>query len=183
MQASHILGSYSPESVTVVLSNNKFTHTVSGFADGTFINITRTIPHATLYTGADASNVRVVRAVKNCEVTLTLHQSSESNDILSQLLIMDEDTRSGEDIFTMTIKDTSGRTVAQSDAVFIGTSPDVGFGVEVGERAWVLQAINMNIYEGGNGKFTTAGWETITSLSDEAPNDVWNPANDSFTPV
>ena len=182
MQASHILGTYSPESVVVVISNNKFTHTVSGFADGQFINITRQIPHATLYVGADASNVRVVRAVKNCEVTMTLHQSSESNDILSQLLIMDEETRSGEDCFSITIKDTSGRTVASSGVAFIGTSPDVGFGTEVGERAWVIQAINMQIFEGGNGKFTTAGWNTINELGHN-PADVWNPANDSFTPV
>lgn len=182
MQASHILGSYSPESIVVVLANDKFSHTVSGFADGTFVEITRMVPHATLYTGADASNVRVVRAVKNCEVTLTLHQSSESNDILSQLLIRDEETRSGEDIFSITIKDLSGRTVASSGAAFIGTSPDIGFGTDVSERAWVLQAINMQIFEGGNGKFTTAGWDTINSLG-ETPNEIWSPANDSFTPV
>lgn len=183
MQVSHILGSYSPESVNVIISNHKFTHTFSGFAEGQFINITRTVPHATLYVGADASNVRVVRAVKNCEVTITLHQSSESNDILSQLLKLDERSRSGEDIFSITIKDLSGRTKAQSGAAFIGTSPDVGFGVEVSERPWVLQAINMDIFEGGNGKFSTAGWETITNLSEVAPNEIWSPSSDSFTPV
>lgn len=182
MQASHILGSYSPESVVVVISNNKFSHTVNGFIDGTFINITRVIPHATLYTGADASNVRVVRGVKNCDVTMTLHQSSESNDVLSQLLIMDEETRSGEDIFAITVKDLSGRTVASSSAVFIGTSPDIGFGTDVSERAWVLHAINMQVFEGGNGKFTTDGWATVNGLG-HTPDDVWNPANDSFTPV
>lgn len=182
MEASHILGSYSPESVLVVLSNNKFTHTVSGFVDGTFINITRIIPHATLYTGADASNVRVVRAVKNCDVTLTLHQSSETNDVLSQLLILDEASRSGEDIFSITIKDLSGRTVASSGGVFIGTSPDIGFGTEVSERPWILHAINMQIFEGGNGKFTTPTWDTVNALG-FTPNEVWNPANAGFTPV
>lgn len=182
MEANNILGSYSPESVVVVLSNNKFSHSMSGYVDGTFINITRNIPHATLYTGADASNVRVVRAVKNCDVTLTLHQSSESNDVLSQLLILDEESRSGEDIFAITIKDLSGRTVASSESAFIGTSPDIAFGTEVSERPWVLHAINMKIFEGGNGKFTPATLATVTSLG-YTPDEVWNPSTDTFTPV
>lgn len=182
MEANNILGSYSPESVVVVIGNNKFSHALSGYVDGTFINIARVIPHATLYTGADASNVRVVRAVKNCDVTLTLHQSSESNDVLSQLLILDEQSRSGEDIFSITIKDLSGRTVASSGSAFIGTSPDVGFGTEVSERAWVLHAINMQIFEGGNGKITPSTFSTLSSLG-YTPDEVWNPSNDTFTPV
>lgn len=178
MAANNILATYSPESVVIIISNNTsggagFTHTVSGYADGDFINIVRTIPHATLYTGADASNARVVRAVKNCEVTLTLHQASESNDVFSQLLILDEESRNGRDVFQITIKDTSGRTVASSSAAFIGTSPDVGFGVELGTRDWVLQAINMSIFEGGNGKFTPPTLGTLTSLGN-TPDDYWN---------
>ena len=171
MEASNILGTYSPESVQVVLSNAKFTHTMSGFTDGTFINIARVIPHATLYTGADASNVRVVRAVRNCDITFTLHQSSESNDVLSQLLRLDEDSRSGEDIFTMTIKDSSGRTVASSGSVFIGTIPEAGFGTDISDRDWLLHAINVDIVYGGNGKMTPAGFSTVNSLGGSVAED------------
>lgn len=182
MEAAHILGSYSPESVVIVLSNGKFSHTLSGYADGTFISLARVIPHATLYTGADASNVRVVRAVRNFDITLTLHQSSESNDVLSQLLILDEDTRSGEDIFSITIKDLSGRTVASSGIAFIGAEPEFGFGTEVEERTWTIHAVNMEVFIGGNGKFTTGGYEAATGLGADV-DEIWSPTNDEFTPV
>lgn len=179
MSVSNILATYSPESVVIIISNSTsggsgFTHSISGYVDGDFISIARTTPHATLYTGADASNARVVRAVKNCDVTLTLHQASESNDVLSQLLILDEASRNGDDVFQITIKDTSGRTVASSPAAFIGTSPDISFGTELGQREWVLHAINMSIFEGGNGKFSQSGFDTVTDLG-YTPDTYWNP--------
>lgn len=171
---TNILASYSPEDISVVLSNDLFTHTVSGYVDGTFLNISRVIPSATLYTGADGSNARVVRAVKNCDVTLTLHSTAESNDILSQLHIRDQDSRDGRDTFSITIKDTIGRTVASAGTAFIGTSPDIDFGTEISERDWVLHAIGMSIFEGGNGKFSTDGWNTINALG-VAPDNFWSP--------
>ena len=171
---SNILATYSPESVVVVISNDKFTHTISGYADGTFLNITRLVDHATLYNGADATNARVVRAVKNCDVTLTLHQASESNDVLSQLLLLDEQSRDGSDVFSITIRDTTGRTVASTSAAFIGTSPDIGMGTDIGERDWVLRAINLNIHAGGNGKFTPETAEQVAALG-YVPDQIWNP--------
>lgn len=173
MAVDKILATYSPESVHVVISNSKFSHVMSGYADGTFLNITRTIPHATLYTGADASNVRLVRNVKNCDVTLTLHQGSETNDVLSQLLALDEESRNGDDIFAITIKDMSGRTVASSNSAFIGTTPDVGFGTDVGTRDWILHAINLDIVVGGNGKLTAATFDSLVDLG-VTPDAYWN---------
>jgi hypothetical protein len=37
---SNILGTYSPESVVITIGNDKFSHVLSGYADGTFISIT-----------------------------------------------------------------------------------------------------------------------------------------------
>lgn len=174
MAVDQILSSYSPESVVIVIGNNNFSHTINGYADGTFISMARTVPHATLYTGADGSNARVVRAVRNYDITLTLHQASESNDVLSQLLIRDEDSRNGDDVFYITIKDTSGRTVASSPSAFIGTTPDVSFGTELTEVAWVIHAIGMDFYSGGNGRFTGATWDTMVDLG-RTPDEAWNP--------
>ena len=165
--SKHVLNTYSPESIVVVLSNDKFQHTVQGFVEGTFLELTRVVPHATLYTGADATNSRVVRAVRNFEITLTLAQTSERNDLLSQILAMDEETRGGEDIFSITIKDTSGRTVASAGQAFIGTTPDVTFSEGIEGRAWVLNAVNMSITEGGNGKFTESTAQTLGNLGVE----------------
>jgi len=45
---SEILASYSPEDVVVVLANGQFSHVINGFADGTFVGITREVPASTL---------------------------------------------------------------------------------------------------------------------------------------
>lgn len=174
MAVEQILGTYSPESVVVVISNSNFAHTVNGYTDGSFINITRVIPHATRYVGADNSHARVVRAVTSADVTLTLHQSSESNDVLSRLLQRDEASRNGDDIFTITIKDASGRTVASSPQAYIGTVPDVGFGTEMTDREWVIMTVNMDTTIGGNAKMTESTYDTVTSLGSEV-DDYWNP--------
>jgi hypothetical protein len=174
MANQQILASYSPESVVVVISNSKMQHTISGFTDGTFLELTRVVPHATLYTGADATNARVTRRVRNFDITLTLHQASESNDVLSQLLLLDEESRNLDDIFAITIKDTSGRTVASSPSAFIGTPPDQSFGVEISDRAWVLHAVGMDIFIGGNGKFTADTFSTLTDLG-VTIDPYWNP--------
>ena len=39
--ASELLGSYTPEEVTVVISVGDQVHTVTGYAEGTFISATR----------------------------------------------------------------------------------------------------------------------------------------------
>lgn len=178
--AKEILATYSPENIVVILHNSKFSHQVSGFQEGTFLEIERTIPHATLQNGADGTNARVVRAVKNSDITLTLMQTSESNDVLSQLLVLDEGSRDGSDVFAITIKDTSGRTVASSAAAFIGTTPSMGFSEEISQRDWVIHAIHMNIHIGGNGRFTPDGQDAITDLG-YTFEDRWG-TNNTITP-
>ena len=173
--ANNILATYSPESVVVTISNVKFSHTVSGYADGTFLGVTRVVPHATLYTGADATNARVVRRVRNYDITLTLHQASESNDVLTQLLHLDEESRSGEDVFAITIKDTSGRTMYSSNYAFIGTDPDGSFGTELSESAWVIHAVGVESFVGGNGRFTEASYDTMGDLG-YTPDAYWSPS-------
>lgn len=172
MSAQNVLGSYSPESVTVVISNSNMTHTLSGFADGSMISVERVIPHATLYTGGDATNVRVTRHVKNCDITISLHQGSESNDVLSTLLSLDEQARNLDHLFSITIKDASGRSYHASTSAFIGTVPTAGYGVDIETRDWIISAINMDTNIGGNAKLTQATNDTLVDLGVEV-EDYW----------
>lgn len=164
MAVTNILASYSPEDVVVILSNDKFSHVCSGFTEGTFLSLSRNVPHATLTNGADASNCRVIRDVKNYDITMTLMQSSETNDVFNQLIMLDSRSRDGSDTFALTIKDNTGRTVLSSPAAFIGTQPDQDFGVEVSDRAWVIHAIWLDGHIGGNGRFSPEGEADVTSL-------------------
>ena len=181
MANQQILASYSPESVVIVLSNENFQHTISGYTDGTFLNIARVIPHATLYTGADGTNVRVTRSVTNVDITLTLHQGAESNDVLSALLRNDEESRNLDWLFSITIKDTSGRTVVSAPNAFIGTVPDIGFGTEQSDREWVLHAVGASVNIGGNGKLTADTYSTLVDDLDVEVDDYWRTSVPAIT--
>lgn len=162
--AKDILASYSPEDVVVILHNSKFSHILSGYTEGTFLEVERVVPHATPYNGADGTNARVVRGVKNVDITLTLHQASESNDVLSQLLVRDESTRDGQDIFAITIKDNTGRTVMSSPQAYLGTVASTAFSQEISDRAWTLHAINAIQHIGGNARVTPDGASALNDL-------------------
>lgn len=172
MSQSKILGSYSPENVTVILSGSQFSHSVGGFVEGGFISVSRENPHATLYTGADLSNARVIRRNKGGTITITLHQASESNDVLSYLLQKDEEDASGTWLFSVTIKDELGRSVFYSPVCFINNPPEASFGTDLGDRSWVIQAVSIDQVQGGNGKFSPDTAATLTELG-FAPEAKW----------
>lgn len=159
-----ILGTYSPEDVIVILSNEFFSHSITGYADGTFISIEREVPASTLYSGSDNTNARVVRANKGSTINLTLHQASESNDILSQALIMDEQTRDGTWCFSVLVKDGTGRSVYFSPQAFIATNPTTTFGSEIETREWGIQCVSLSNFNGGNGKLTDDTYRVLQSM-------------------
>ena len=172
---SKILGSYSPEDVTVILSGAFGSVAVNGFVEGTFISITRENPHATLYTGADLSNARVIRRNKGGTININLHQASESNDVLSYLLQKDEEDASGTWLFSVTIKDELGRSVFHSPTCFISQPPEASFGTDLSDRGWVIQAVSIDQVQGGNGLFSPDTAATLTEMG-FAPEDRWKAA-------
>ena len=164
MSQAKILGTYSPEDVTMIISNASFSHTVNGFTEGTFITVGREVPHATLYTGADLSNARVIRRNKGGTINVTLHQASVSNDVLSYLLQKDEESPMGDWLFAITIKDELGRSVFHSPVTFIAQPPEASFGTEITDRQWVLQAVSIDQIQGGNGKFSPDTSATLAGM-------------------
>lgn len=153
MAAESLLGSYAPEDLVITLGlKGGGVHQISGYGDGTFVTVSRTMPSSTLYTGADNTGGRLVRKNRAASVTLSLSQFSESNDVLSALLVLDEQDSSptGGGIFSIFIKDLNGRSLYHADQAFIGQQPDSMFGTEVSTRDWVLSAVRLNQTIAGN---------------------------------
>lgn len=176
MSTCQILATYSPKDIQIIITGtvDNITHSVSGYIDGTFVNVSRVVPYSELYNGADSSNIRVIRDIKNHEITLTLHQGSESNDVLSQLFARDRQNRRNDYVFNVLITDTGGRTVASAQNCFIGSPPDLDFGTEVAERAWIIQATCMDMHIGGNARLSADANDTLTTLEYEVA-DQWLP--------
>lgn len=148
------LGNYSPEDVVMIISNDRFSHEVSGFNDGVFISYEREVPRATLAVGADLHAARVLRRNKSGTISLTLMQTSESNDILSELARLDEEAHDNSMLFAVTIKDLLGRAVFFAPQAFIGNDPTVSYGTDIETRDWTIQVINVERHHGGNSKLS-----------------------------
>jgi len=174
--AGEVLASYSPEDVTIVISvpATGTSHTINGYVDGTFVSISRLVLGSEPYSGADVSNARVVRSNKNATVTLSLAQYSESNDILSQLLDNDSRARDSTWLFSVLIKDNTGRSEYFSRQCYIGGHPDSTFSTTLDTRDWAIHCVKLEQTIGGNGQFSPSTIEELQALGGQA-DDRWLP--------
>ncbi len=168
---AQLLGTYSPEQMTIVLSVGDFNHIINGYADGTFLNFSRLIPASTLYSGADKTRARVKRTNKDTEITLTLHQAATSNAVLQALQRADENDSRNRYVFSITVKDNSGTSVWSSNKAFVSTVPDAPFGTEIDTRAWVITAIELDSNIGANTEFDQAEVIALAALGVDVPAD------------
>ncbi len=123
---------YSPNQVIVLVSGAPMT----GFADGTFVEITPSNDLSTMQVGADGEVARSISSNKTCTVAITLQQTSPSNDILSGLIEIDSLT--GGVLFPISVIDLRGRTVFLASQCWINKRPTLTFGQEVSDRTWEL---------------------------------------------
>lgn len=124
-------------------------HSVKGMTDGTFVSIEQMADGITSQAGADGEVARSMSADKRCKVTLTLQQTSQSNNVLSAL--HDADIASGGAMpLPLMIKDLRGDTLFMAGAAWIVKKPNSEFGKEVGSREWVFETASAVYSVGGN---------------------------------
>lgn len=123
---------YSPNQVIVLVSGVP----MSGFADGTFVEVAPSADLSTMQVGADGEVARSISSNKTCTVTITLQQTSPSNDVLSGMIEIDSLT--GGVLFPVTVMDLRGRTMFAASQAWINQRPTLTFGQEVADRAWTL---------------------------------------------
>lgn len=135
---------YNPKRVAVSFAGRLLT----GFADGTFITVSRNEDTFALAVGSDGEAARSASSNRSGRVTLTLMQTSASNDILSALAATDERTNQGTG--ALMVKDASGRTVVLAAEAWIVKPADAELGREIGNREWVFETGDLEIFNGGN---------------------------------
>lgn len=136
--------SYNPADVTVIVAGIP----VSGFADGTFITAARDNPMYTKGSGADGEGWRAKSNDMTGTITLTLLQTSLSNDALSALAAVD--AASGDGVGPFLLKDNSGRTLISAETCWVAKVADVEFAREVSNREWEIHTDSLNMFVGGN---------------------------------
>jgi len=135
---------YNPADVTLIFAGIP----IEGIADGTFINVARDNPSYNKNIGSDGEGVRAKSNDKSGTITLTLMQSSLSNDALSALSILDE--ASGDGVGPFLMKDNSGRTLCAAETCWLQKPSDVEFAREATTREWVFETDLLDMFVGGN---------------------------------
>lgn len=135
---------YDPKQVAMIVGGN----IMDGFADGTFIVAERNEQAFNLKVGVDGEGTRAKSNNKSGKVTITLMQSSASNDKLSALAASDELSNTGA--VPVMLKDNSGRTLITALTAWVQKYPNSEFGKEVTTRAWVFETDELDIFVGGN---------------------------------
>ncbi len=135
---------YSPKRVEVIVAGVP----LRGFADGTFITAERTSDAFSTNVGADGEASRTASADRTGKVTITLQQTSDSNDFLSGLALGDEVSLNGQ--FPFLLKDTNGRTLIEAPCAWIDKIANSEFSNELTDREWVISLGEMIPFVGGN---------------------------------
>jgi hypothetical protein len=136
--------SYDPAKVTITFAGI----IVEGYAKGTFVLAARNNPSFNLKVGSSGEGARAKSNDRSGTVTLTLQQSSASNDLLSAQAALDE--ASGDGIGSLLVKDLSGTTLCSAETAWIQKPTDVECSDEISDRQWVLETDILNIFAGGN---------------------------------
>lgn len=134
---------YDPKDILLVVAGTP----VEGFADGTFVVCARNNDSYTTSTGADGEPARAQSNDKSGTITITLMQTSATNDILSAAVTLDE--LQGDGVFPVLVKDLNGTTLVTAETAYVQKPADVEFGRELAEREWVIATPELNILAGG----------------------------------
>jgi hypothetical protein len=136
--------SYDPKKIVITLGGTPIT----GYADGTFANFERTNDTFSMTTGADNLTTRTKRNDKSGSLTITLQQTSLSNDILTTFAILDETANQG--IFSMQIKDTLGTTLVSAKSAWVRKYAPIERGNELSNTEWIIDCADTTVVVGSN---------------------------------
>lgn len=140
------LRNYSPSDVTITVAGM---YSVTGYAEGTFVKITKDTQQITTIRAMDGTMSRIKSPDTGWRIELTLAQSSSGNDVLSTLWNVDKVTGMGK--FPLMIKDGSGSTMFMAASAWVEEVPDIVFSNQMEGRTWALRATDVIVNIGGNG--------------------------------
>lgn len=138
------LANYCPEDINCLA----FGIPLNGFAEGTFITISKDkVPYGTTET-ADGLTARLFTNSQTYTIQLTFHRGSTSNDILTKLWRLDELTQRAK--FPLFIKDLSGTDLFFSTNTWIEALPNMVQSSSFDSRTWILRSSQAVINVGSN---------------------------------
>lgn len=109
---------------------------ITGYADGDALTVEEDQPAFNSMSGADGHVDRVKNNANSLTITMSLRQTSPTNQVLSALHLAD---RAGGVPLPLIIKDRNGTTLITTAQAWIEKFPKSAFGNEAKTREWVIK--------------------------------------------
>ncbi len=121
---------------------------VTGFAEGTFVTITRNGDLFEKSKGADGTVDRINKNAADFSVAITVKQTSITNDLFSAQMALDLTENAG--MLPLTVKDLGGTELFFARQAWVGKDPDDAYGDTLDNREWRLDTGNAAKFTGGS---------------------------------
>lgn len=158
------IANYCPDNVNVLLAGFI---PLTGFVDGTFVQISKdAMPFQSVRT-ADGVVSRLYSNDQTYTISLTLHSASKGNDALTKLWQIDEITQRGK--FPLLVKDSSGSDLFFSTTTWVEQVPAISKSTGIEGRTWVLRSSQAVINVGGNEDASSLLQDLVNIASSAAP--------------
>lgn len=125
---------YSPSDVKLVVSG----YTLSGIMD---INLAWNTPPFSIRRGIRGRNTRVYNKDLSATLTISVQQTSVTNDVLFQILRLDR--RGGLARLDLALSDNSGRSVVQTTEAYVARYPDLTYSSSFNPHQWVFDILSI----------------------------------------
>jgi hypothetical protein len=119
-------------------------HSVSGFADDSFVSVEANGDGIAKQVGCDGEIVRSIDPDETYKLKVTLQQTSDSVDFFQKMY--DRDQSTGEAMFPVLLTDLKGSVIFQSDQMWVTNKPNRTYGK-------AAQNIEVQL-DGGDGTWT-----------------------------
>ena len=156
MANSFSVFTYSPSDVHLIISG----YSLAGWDS---ISIARPDKSINVVKGIRGKHTRVINEDTSATISVRLLQTVQANDVLSEIHELDRQQGTGR--LTLTLRDSSGRSVFSSNEAYIVGYPTVTYSGNFEYRLWSIfcQTTSPHIV-GGNSTPTTSLLDSITSL-------------------
>ena len=142
------LFTYDPKDVSVTVAGVP----ISGYAEDTFVNVSRADDLFTTSVGTQGETTRIRSNNRSGEIELTLQQTSPSNDHLMSLYALDENSNSGvvPVIISESRKGLNIGSKVVSAFSWIKKIPNLTYAKGISSRVWVFSSSNVIIAVAGS---------------------------------
>lgn len=159
-----MLRQFDPKDFDITLAGHKFDE-----LDADFLSVTTDFDRFSLIQGIDGDAARVRNKLRSGVITISLLQSSPSNNYLSYISALDELT--GLLVLPFLAKGKEdGSTTILAPSCFVTKVPDIDFGNSHKTRTWTLRSDNIIMFLAGLPSTTNPAGSTTSE-------DLWNKLN------